>query len=402
MTEDFLLTKDWLRDTKSNKLYKLLKIADDSWIERRRKITTASVFSQLTYSCFERRGLKHTLNKSACKFSPQAFCKARYKLPVHTFLNINKALQVYQGPRTFAIDGSKVHVHPSFLSQGWLRHGKASTTRTNNRFVSRPAKRPLMMISSLFNVETKTCYDMQITTHFNERLSALKHFECCKPGDTLIFDTGYFSRNLVTEANKSKLKIICRLKCDALKKTKRFFHSSRTSSTLSFVDTTGQVHRCFLYKYYILDKKYVCLTNYATTCSLVQKLYEKRWAVETSFRRLKTDLNLETAHSMSIAGFVQEVEARVLFDTFSCLNARVFNKDDTTVHSENTLKSYFHMVDVSLQIFHAISVVHEQQLKYISLVKILSTVKSRPWDIGKPALAKTFKMSTRKKKQKKD
>ena len=210
---DYQQVNNWLQMTKSKALYSLLKKADNSWIERRRKITTASIFSQLTYSCFERRGLKHSLIKSACDFSAQAFFKARQKIPVHTFLHINKALQVYRGPRTFAVDGSKVHVHPSYLSKG-------CTTRTNNKLVTRPAKRPLIMISSLLNVQTKTCYDMQITTHFNERASALKHFECCKPDDTVIFDRGYFSRNLVNEANKSKLKIICRLKCDALKQTK--------------------------------------------------------------------------------------------------------------------------------------------------------------------------------------
>ena len=146
-----------------------------------------------------------------------------------------------------------------------------------------------------------------------------------------------------------------------------------------------------MYKYYIDTKKYVCLTNYETTCNAVQKLYKKRWAVETSFRRLKTDLNLEKAHSMSIAGFIQEVEARVLFDTFCCLNAKVCTKDDT-VHclessprdGEAKLKSYFQMLDLSLQIFHALSVVHEKQLKYMSLVKIISRLKSKPWDIGKP------------------
>ena len=135
--------------TFTKKLYHLLSNADKAWMLRKRKITTSTVFSQLTYACFERRGLKHTLIKSGCTFTSQAFSQARRKLPPHVFSEINRELQVSRERKVFAIDGSKIHVHPSYLKQG-------CTTRTNNPTVSRPAKRPLMMLSSMFDVNSKT------------------------------------------------------------------------------------------------------------------------------------------------------------------------------------------------------------------------------------------------------
>lgn len=342
--------------TLTKRLYHELARADKQWITRRRKITTASVFSQLTYACFERRGLKHTLQKSECAFTSQAFSKARRKLPAHLFSDINKSLQVAHGPRIFAVDGSKIHVHPSYLQQ-------ACVSRTNNKDVPRPAKRPLMMLSSMFDVHSRTCFDSQITKHFNERISAVQHFQAANPGDLLLFDRGYFSQELIQYATNSGLKVLFRVKCDALKSVKQFYHSSRTSA---LVHTTyqGTFSKAYLYKYYIDNKQYVCMTNFESSVKKIKQLYALRWRVETSFRRLKTDLSLETAHSMTTEGFVQEIEARILFDTFSILSSSNTPHGDAEPTfrraAPQQIHSYFVALDAALRIFFAIEICHEQ------------------------------------------
>ena len=348
--------------TLTKKLYKLLLDADSAWMIRKRKITTASIFSQLTYSCFERRGFKHTLHKSGCEFTAQAFSKARQKLPHHVFSEINKSLQSTQTPRIFAVDGSKIHVHPSFLQQG-------VTTRTNNKVVSRPAKRPLMMLSSMFDVNTRTCYDSQITSHFNERRSAPEHFKAAKPGDTCIFDRGYFSQQLFHQADKLGLFVLFRLKCDAIKSVKRFYYSSNTIQSIMILHA-GEFTQAYLYKYFIDGIKYICITNFESTPDRIKQMYSLRWRVETSFRRLKTDLNLEVAHSMTTNGFAQEIEARILFDTFSVLTSteRVCEVRQVT---KRKLKSYFKALDEALRIFHVIQIVRERNMTYGSLIRIL-------------------------------
>jgi IS4 transposase len=56
-----------------------------------------------------------------------------------------------------------------------------------------------------------------------------------------------------------------------------------------------------------------------TSIEEVKHLYKLRWTVETSFRRLKSNLNLETSHSMSLQLFEQELEARILLDTLAVI-----------------------------------------------------------------------------------
>ena len=361
------------------KLYQLLFSADKQWMIRTRKITTASVFSQLAYACFERRGLTHTLQKSGCDFTAprgrasraQALSLARKKIPEHLFRNINQELQQKSGPRRFCIDGSKVHVHPSFLL-------KKCTTRTNNQNVSRPAKRPLMMLSSLLDVDTRTCYDSRITTHFNERKSAIQHFDVTKPGDTVIFDRGYFSSDLFHHGCQKKLKLVFRVKRDALKSVKLFYNSTRTCETIH-VASHGQISRAYLRKYVIDGKSYICLTNFELSCKEAKDLYSLRWRVETSFRRLKTDLSMETSHSMLPDGFVQEIEIRILVDTVSVLTSNLTSESvQLRRHTLNKLRSYFRSIDYNLMAFHIIQIVCERHLTYQSVINILDRHSSEP------------------------
>ena len=60
------------------------------------------------------------------QYSSQAVHLARKKLPPGAFKEVNRfLLRGPHEPRIFAVDGSKVHVHPSFLNSGYK-------TRTND------------------------------------------------------------------------------------------------------------------------------------------------------------------------------------------------------------------------------------------------------------------------------
>jgi hypothetical protein len=346
----------------THKLYKLLKHSDALWMQRKRKITTASIFAQLNYANFERRGLCHTLQKSDCSFTAQAMSLARRKLPPDLFNEINRSLQLSHTPRTFAVDGSKIHVYPSYLKAG-------CTSRTNNQTVSRPAVRPLMMLSSLLDVHSKTCYDSQLTRHFNERTSAIEHFHVCKPGDTLIFDRGYYSFALLHAAQSATLRVVFRLKNDAFKAAKAFFFSNRTHEKLLHRQETATIP-VYLYKYFIDGKRYVCATNFESTTARVKALYALRWRVETSFRRLKTDLNAESVHSMTPEGFAQELQARILFDTYAMMRTAI--PPELTLQGRKHRITYFVSLDSSLRIFHTIQIAVEKNLTYKSVQRILT------------------------------
>lgn len=239
------------------------------------------------------------------EYSSQAVHLARKKLPIGAFKEVNRYL--HRGPhnsRVFAVDGSKVHVHPSFIKAGYK-------TRTNDKPVPRPATRPLVMLSSMVDVRTKACIDFELTKHFNERKAAVSMLRSVRKGDTLLFDRGYYSKDLLRSVHDSGAFGVWRLKIDAFKGTRSFFNSCRTEDMCLILGVKAR-----LLKYFIDGKTYVCLTNDPSLSRKdIKTMYASRWRVEESFKRLKSNLKLEKAHAKTPALYIQEVEARVLLDT---------------------------------------------------------------------------------------
>jgi len=319
-----------------HEIYDAFKKCDEQWIQRRRKIDTSSLFYTLTKCCIQERGVDHILRMNDEQYSSQAVHLARKKLPPGAFKEVNRFL--HRGPhdpRVFAVDGSKVHVHPSFINAGYK-------TRTNNKPVPRPAKRPLVMLSSMVDVKTKACVDFELTKHFNERKAAVSMLRSVRKGDTLVFDRGYYSKGLLHRVHDSRAFGVWRLKINAFKGTRSFFNSWRTEATCLISGVKAR-----LLKYFINGKTYVCLTNDPSLSRRdVKAMYASRWRVEESFKRLKSNLRLEKAHARTPALYIQEVEARVLLDTITLRFQRkikessyIYTLDTYVIHILRNVKS---------------------------------------------------------------
>lgn len=334
-----------MQTTLIKKMHKAFSLVDKTWQQRKRKLTTASIFSDIVKASVNNRGFKHVLEAENSGYTAQALGLARSKLPEHCFAEINRQLQPVHGcARVYAIDGSKVHVHPTYAKDG-------CRPRTNDKPVSRPAVRPLMMLSSCFDVHTQTCYDAICSTHFNERTSAMEHFAKLNAGDTVLFDRGYHSRQLVDAANAKGVRLVVRLRKTAFKAASKFWCSSSTHQKVASVNDAGAISVVYLYKYFIDNKEYMCLTNFESTQSDVKRLYALRWKVETGFRRLKSNLRLEKAHSMCLRLFVQELEARILLDTVTMLSDEKAPKYDNQGSHKKPYRdpSYFQRLDDILE-----------------------------------------------------
>jgi hypothetical protein len=309
----------------SPEIYDAFKKCDAQWMQRRRKLDTSSVFHTITKCCIRERGVSHVLKMEEEEYSSQAVHLARKKLPIGAFKEVNRYL--HRGPhgsRVFAVDGSKVHVHPSFIKAGYK-------TRTNDKPVSRPAKRPLVMLSSMVDVRTKACVDFELTKHFNERKAAVSMLRSVRKGDTLLFDRGYYSKDLLRSVHDSNAFGIWRLKIDAFKGTRSFFNSCRTEATCLILGVEAR-----LLKYFIDGKTYVCLTNDPSLSRRdIKTMYASRWRVEESFKRLKSNLKLEKAHAKTPALYIQEVEARVLLDTIT-LRMQSSTKESSYLYTLDT------------------------------------------------------------------
>ena len=90
----------------------------------------------------------------------------------------------------YAIDGSKVPVNYGFKKKyGYL-------SRTCDKVIRRPAKRPLAMLSALTGIQTDTIINYTITKHFNERKCIEELIHGLTSKDTVILDRGYYSKNV--------------------------------------------------------------------------------------------------------------------------------------------------------------------------------------------------------------
>ena len=104
------------------------------------------IFTYLAESSVKNIGISTCIN-SYRHCSHQAVIKARNKLGENLFkevnFNINKN---YLSPNhIYAIDGSKIKVHNCFKNYGY-------NTRTCDKIIKKPAKKPLAMLSSLIGI----------------------------------------------------------------------------------------------------------------------------------------------------------------------------------------------------------------------------------------------------------
>lgn len=134
-----------------------------------------------------------------------------------------------------------------------------------------------------------------------------------REGDTLVFDRGYYSKDLLRSVHDTRAFGVWRLKINAFRGTRSFFNSWKTEAKCLISGVEAR-----LVKYFINGKTYVCLTNDPSLSRRdVKALYASRWRVEESFKRLKSNLKLEKAHARTPSPYIQEVEARVLLDTIT-------------------------------------------------------------------------------------
>jgi len=98
-----------------------------------------------------------------------------------------------------------VPVPPSLRAAGFRSRSRASL-----------GQRPLGLLSALVDVESRRLHDYRWGPHFNERAHALELFPSLRAGDTVVMDRGYFSRELLRAAHRLGVRVLLRLRSNAL------------------------------------------------------------------------------------------------------------------------------------------------------------------------------------------
>ena len=291
---------------------KLLRDHDNLWIKRKRQIDTQTIFDCLTESTIKNTGISTCIQLSQ-KFSHVSMLKARNKIDHNLFYTINKLLHQssYLHNHIYAIDGSKVPVMQGFKSKYGYQ------TRTCDKVVQRPAKRPLAMLSALTGIQSDTIVNYTITKHFNERRCISDLINGLSIKDTVILDRGYYSSQIYSLFYKRNVHCIMRLKKDANKSARSFFKSKRNDYFTNIL-YDGHFIPIRYIKYHINGSTFMMATTlFHKTVKQIKDMYKLRWRVELSFKRLKSHLNINKIHAKSEQLWKQDMQRRILLDTIT-------------------------------------------------------------------------------------
>jgi len=112
----------------------------------------------------------------------------------------------------------------------------------------------------------------------SERAYAKTMFQKLSPGDIVIMDRGYFSKQLISIANKHSIKIIMRIKrqaCNEIKRVEKGRLCKINGVSLKLCNVK------------IKSKRYLFLSNIMTSKNNIGNLYKSRWSVEIVFKQIK-------------------------------------------------------------------------------------------------------------------
>jgi hypothetical protein len=215
-----------------------------------------------------------------------AFGRKRHKIPSDFILTIfRKVNQLVlnrihtSGRRIYAIDGSK------------------------SSMVTQNSKEPCvgLLISTLFDVRTNIAIDVTLVSHYNEREAILdSHLQFIEPGSIVLMDRGYFSDQLLLALHNKGIKVIFRMKIDSILVQDLLNNSPIPAPVLALHNSRERkiskiVHSIKLYLYNCKDvipasksnQEYIYSSNIDTSVEDIQKLYQKRWTIETYYGHLK-------------------------------------------------------------------------------------------------------------------
>ena len=243
--------------------------------------------------------------------SKSSISEARAKLPWQAIKLLLKKAAIehsgWKGHTVRAIDGSQLTLPHSkaILSEFSL------PTSVNNNAGFYPRSRLLTAV----NVHTLQPTHAKIDSiHMGERTQCkdlIKEFEV---GDVLLLDRGFESNDLWSEIDRQKQFFVSRVQVKLKSNGFAKILISKKSKDLVIL------HRGLKLRI-ILDKHkdgllFIIVTNLLDqkkyTRNQILELYKLRWAIETQFKRLKQNLNIQNFHSRSTNGIKQEIFAGLL------------------------------------------------------------------------------------------
>lgn len=206
------------------------------------------------------------------------------------------------------------------------------------------------LLSALVDIETRRLHDYRWSTHFNERTHALELFRSLRPGDAVVMDRGYFSRELLKTADRLGVKVLFRLKRDAIRQVTAWTKgaSGRRLPRTRHLDIAGVPCRLFCFR--ACGTRFLCLTTMNKPVNQLRDTYRLRWRVETFFRSLKSNLHFRNLRTTSAECFAHILDiTTVLYNT---LHRAVASTQDPSTHPRPPRRRGFAYTGLPLALLH--------------------------------------------------
>lgn len=270
-----------------------------------------------------------------------AFCYHRQKINADYFKelahSINKLIYNKNYKRRYiAVDGSQLYLVKSL---------------SNEKFkLGRNKQYSICMLHSLFDVTNGVPIDLSIFKHKNETKALLTQLKYLKKGDVLIFDRGYFSKELAETLNSLGIDFIFRCKKNLTIFKNMDYDSSKIIN--NYLDDKKTKLRCIKYKVDNPnnnddDEYYILTSLLKTKIKTIKNLYNSRWTIETNFKSspkglcpfgMKYDLSLSNIRSKKENTVKQDVYIHQFICSLYCyINSMIKKKDKHHLHKSKCL-----------------------------------------------------------------
>jgi len=273
-------------------------------IKRDRKLKFEEILYGSIYKCINKTSyqdvtsrinlnfIEKNINKTITK---TAFINKKNDISPDHFLNINNSLIDYiskndKTPRVYAVDGSFINLFKNFNKYGFMYASKNETYCQG-------------IISCLYDINNKLPINYFLIKTRDEREAFRNQIKYLKKGDTVIFDRGYYSYDIIEKLELIGIKYIFRLKSN--KKEVQYMLNNKIID-YEFINKNIN-NRIVNYKVDDSEDDYFLLTNLTNTIDELKELYWKRWKVEIHFKESKYNLALSTINLKTENSLLQEI-----------------------------------------------------------------------------------------------
>ena len=362
------LTKNFITSVSSKIKYRM----HEKDFTRNRKIT----FSELSLCMLrllrqniqvEIIHLLESFKKRVGGFTSSAFVQSRSKLKPDMFYDLNRLIaedfyedndevvELYKGHRVLGIDGSTINVPVNKETKEM--YGTFSNQKQNQDIV-------LARVSIMYDVLNDIVLDGRLCNFsIGEVTLSREHIKLAKSNDLIIMDRSYPSFESMYEMNRRDINFLFRCKVNFSNVVKAFYESKQQEIILdispnkndSFKDLPYDKHASIRVRLIRIELSSgeieILMTSLLNDTIYLyadfEKLYFKRWRIETFYNRFKNIICLENFSGTSCQFIQQEFNCALYMSTLQSILSHEAQEEVDTKHEA---RKYEYKINSSLSL----------------------------------------------------